>query len=909
MRVCYAALFLLMLCDFGYANNLIYPTDNNRDGNVIISTVGPEFRFGTDANPTLTAYRLDSDAEISLDGFLDEAVWQNAPIATGFTQRFPNNGRPASERTEVRVLYTSTALYVGFMAYDSAPDSIMAPLFRRDGNEPSDWVYVTIDSYNDKRTGFAFAVNPRGVQKDVLYFDDSNEDILWDAIWEAKTQILDNGWSAEIRIPMSQLRFSSSTREQEWGINFQRRISRHGEISFWAPTSQTENRLVSQFGRLQGIYDLAKPRRLEIMPYAAGSLLRSPNPGTGSPYYKRNDFSGRIGGDVSYGITSNMTLTATFNPDFGQVEADPSIINLSANENFFAERRPFFLEGSEIFRFGGTRTFSSFGNPNTFYSRRIGRAPQGRPNLAGVNASFIDQPDQTTIASAIKLSGKTNSGWSIGVLNAYTLEETATYTTPAGVEDSFPVEPVSNYFVSRVKKDFNSGNTIVGGFASAVHRRIDGTYFENFLRSSAYLSGVDFEHSFKNREWVTSGVISYSHINGSENAILLAQRSPVRYYQRVDSKKLSLDADRTSLSGYATELSIQKQGGNDPWLGSITYSEVSPGYETNDLGFQGRADYRAINAGIVFRETESKKVQMYETWLFNGTSWNFDNDLTSLGFGNGAFMRFNNLWTLNYEISYNFKQFSDRLARGGPVVQMPESYRFNFNVNTNQNRMISYHAGTFTRFDAAGNYNYNYWGGVTARPTTWLRISYNLEYLSSKSLSQYIVQLQDASATETFGNRYVFGEIGQKTLINNIRVNWTFTPTMSLQTYVRPFIASGSYSNIKELAKPRTYDFNVYGKDVGSISQNANTYTVDPDGTGSANFSVPNPDFNFRSVQGNAVFRWEYRPGSTLFIVWQQQRDDFAQVGDFELNRDLGELFRAKPTNIFLVKVSYWFGR
>jgi hypothetical protein len=897
-----------MLSNFGYASNTSDSLINVKQSDVIFSSDGSEFRFGTDPEPSLTAVRLASDADISLDGFLDDAAWQNAPIATGFSQRFPHNGRPATERTEVQVLYTSTALYVGFMAYDSAPDSIMAPLFRRDGNEPSDWVYVTIDSYNDKRTGFAFAVNPRGVQKDVLYFDDTNEDILWDAIWEARTQILDNGWSAEIRIPISQLRFSTANRVQEWGINFQRRISRHGEVSFWAPTSQTENRLVSQFGRLQGIRDLTKPRRLELVPYTAGSLNRSPDPGNGSPYYKRNDFSGRIGGDVSYGITSNMTITATFNPDFGQVEADPSIINLSANESFFSERRPFFLEGSEIFRFGETRTFSRYGNPATFYSRRIGRAPQGRPHQAGVSATFLDQPDQTTIASAVKLSGKTNSGWSIGVLNAYTLEESASYQTAGGIEGSFSVEPASNYFVSRVKKDFNDGNTIVGGFSSAVHRSIEGTYFEDFLRSSAYLGGADFEHSFKNREWVTSGVFSYSQINGSESAILLAQRSPARYYQRVDSEKLSLDASRTSLTGYATELSIQKQGGSDPWLGSFTYSEVSPGYEANDIGFQNRAGYRAINGGIVYRATNSKRVQLYETWFFNGSSWNFDNDRTSFGFGHGAFMRFNNQWSLNYELSQNFKEYSDRLTRGGPVVQMPEAYRFNVNVNTNQNRVISYHAGTFTRVDVGGSYNHNYWGGVTARPTTWLRISYNLDYMMSRSMSQYITQVSDASATETYGTRYVFGEIDQRTLSNNIRVNWTFSPTMSLQTYVRPFIASGSYSNIKELAKPRSYDFNVYGEDVGTITKNGNAYEVDPDGTGSSNFSISNPDFNFRSVQGNAVFRWEYRPGSTLFFVWQQQRDDFAQVGDFEFGRDLSELFRAKPTNIFLVKVSYWLG-
>lgn len=903
MKSLLTILTLVLFCGTALAQeSLTQPRDTHSLGKT------GDVRLGTSNNPFMTAVRLTNDASpIVLDGFLDDESWQRAPVATKFTQRFPDNGRPATEITEVKLLYTDEAIYVGFMAYDSAPDSIMAPLFRRDGNQPSDWVYVSFDSYNDSRTAFSFAVNPRGVQKDVLYYDDSKEDILWDAVWEAKTQILENGWSAEIRIPLSQLRFSSANNEQVWGVNFQRRIARNGEVSFWAPTSQNENRLVSRFGRLNGISGLDEPTRLEIMPYAAGNLLQEPDPGNRNPYYNSNHFGGNLGGDIRYGLTSDITLTATINPDFGQVEADPSIINLTANENFFSERRPFFLEGNEIFQFGRTKTFSSYGNPATFYSRRIGRAPQGSPSRAGESAQFTDQPDHTTIATAVKLSGKTESGWSIGAINAVTLQEKARFQTPSGVNENVAVEPVTNYLVTRTKKDFNDGDTYAGGFFSAVNRSINGTYFEDFLRSSAYLGGADFEHNFSDRTWVTSGAISYSVINGSEESINIAQRSPVRYYNRVDSEKLDLDPFKTSLAGYAGELSLQKQGG-DNWLGSITYSEVSPGYEVNDLGFQNRADYRAIEGGIVYRETEPEWLQYYELFLFTSNAWNYDGDHINQGYGSGGNLRFNNQWSTNYNVNYNPGAFSDRLTRGGPVMKNPSRSNFNVNVNSNPNKPVSFNVGTFQSFGEDGGGNHNYWAGIRVNPMPSLQISFSPELILNKNKAQYIRTVEDAGAEFTYGNRYVFSEIDQKTLVGNIRLDWTFSPTMSLQTYARPFVSSGKYSNFKELAAPRTFNFNQYGEDTGSISESDGQYTVDPDGTGSSNFTFGNPDFNFRSIQGNAVFRWEYRPGSTLFLVWQQQRDHVSGTGNFDFGRDMGELFQSKPTNVFLVKASYWFG-
>lgn len=900
MRSITLTLLLVCLCVSAQAQNSF------RENPVGTST--NNLRLGSVDNPVMHAHRITAGSLIGLDGSLNEEIWMTAPVATGFTQRFPDDGTGATEKTEVRLLYTDSEIYVGIIAYDSAPDSIMNSLFRRDGSEASDWVYISFDSYDDKRTAFTFAVNPRGVQKDVLYYDDSNEDLLWDAVWEAKTKMLANGWSAELRIPMSQLRFSSKSDIQNWGVNFQRRLARNGEISFWAPTPQGESGTVSKFGRLEGIRDLKEPRRLEVIPYVSGSLTRVPEAQTTSPYISRNELSGNIGGDVKYGLTSDLTLTATINPDFGQVEADPAVINLTANENFFSEKRPFFLEGNDIFQFGNTKTYSRFGNPLTFYSRRIGRSPQGNPGRAGIEATYAERPDFTTIATAAKVSGKTRSGWSLGLLDAYTLEEHANYTTPTGNEESYRVEPATNYLVGRAKKDFNRGNTYFGGFLSAVHRSIDGTYFEDYLRSSAYLGGLDFEHNFANRNWVASGTVSYSAINGSEEAIRLAQISPVRRYDRVDSDYLSVDASKTTLNGYATELSIQKRGGNDHWLTSLTYSEVSPGYETNDMGFQNRSNYRAVNGGIIYRELNPKWLQFNEHWLFTGQAWNFDGDHINQNYSTGGFLRFRNLWTLNYNANRNAAQYNDRVTRGGPVIERPVDINFNMNVNTNQNKKVSYHFGTYQRTDVSGEFDHFFWAGVTFLPTTFIQVSFSPEFGYQNDTDQYIRVVSDANAGTTYGNRYVFSDIKQRSLQASIRINWTFSPTMSLQTYLRPFIASGDFSNFKELENPRSFDFAVYGKDKGTISEEDGVYEVDPDGSGSSgSFRFGNPDFNFRSVQGNAVFRWEYMPGSTLFLVWQQQRNDFERTGRFNAGRDFESLFNADPTNVFLIKLSYWF--
>lgn len=919
---------LLLLClNFSVQAQQNIPEEGEELRTISLKKDNIDYRFGYAQNPTMEAVRI-SGQNIKLDGILNEAIWSTAPVATGFTQRSPRDGGNPSQKTEARILYTDNEVYVGIMAYDNAPDSVIASLFRRDGNETSDWVYVSLDSYNDKRTAFTFAVNPRGVQKDILYFDDRGEDVLWDAVWEAEAKMVEGGWSVEMRIPMSQLRFSSKDDIKSWGVNFQRRIARHQEFNFWAPTSQSASGSVSLFGRLNGIRDLEEPRRLEITPYVSSVLERAPgNPN--NPYYNENELDANIGGDIKYGVTSDLTLTATLNPDFGQVEADPATINLSQFEQFFSERRPFFLEGNEIFRFGGTKTFNNFGNPNTFYSRRIGRSPQGNLSEANrfsgnslydpsqTNSTFTNTPNQTKILGAAKLSGKTKSGLSVGTLYARTLEERSNYTANLDngntTKGNFIAQPSNNFLVSRLKQDFNSGNTVVGGFFSGMNRDIGGTYFENRLHNSAFISGADFEHGWNDRSWIVSGTASVSSVFGTTDAITRTQNAPQRYYQRIDSEGLSVDTNKTSLSGLASELSLQKASG-EHWTWSVTGSMVTPGYETNDIGFQNRADYRAVSTGIQYQENDPKFLQFINLWSYTTHAWNFDNDLIARGYNAGGYFQFKNLWSFNINGNANFDTISDRVTRGGPTFMMPGSWNFNFNINSNSSKRLSGGIGQFHREDRVGEYDHYFWGYLSYRPTTFIQISVEPEYGYQNDVDQFILRREQADnaldENQTFGNRYIFSDIKQTDFSTSFRLNWTFNTKMSLQTYVRPFIASGKYSKLKEFNNPGGFGFDVYGEDKGSVTQNADgSYNVDPDGAGGEDeFNVRPLDFNVSSLQGNAVFRWEYSPGSTFFLVWQQQRSGFRPNGEFNFGNDFGNLLDPEPTNVFLVKFSYWFG-
>jgi hypothetical protein len=605
-----------------------------------------------------------------------------------------------------------------------------------------------------------------------------------------------------------------------------------------------------------------------------------------------------------------MTLTATINPDFGQVEADPAVINLSANETYYPEQRSFFLEGNDIFDFGNVRAFSRIGNPYVFYSRRIGRRPQGQLSQAGLNPNHVDRPEFTTIASAAKLSGKTKNGLSVGVLNAFTLGETAEYQLDRQQIGNKTIEPPTNYFVSRFKKDFNDGNAMIGAFGSAVNRVMSTNYLEDGLHKSAYTAGMDFEQSWKDREWILSGTFSASSVNGSAQSLQLTQQSSLRYYDRPDADYLSVDPNKTNLQGYAGGLAFGKFSG-EHWLASVSYSVVSPGYEVNDIGYGNRTDYQGAAYFLRYHENNPKGIfRSYNVAAVKYHLWNFGGTQIENGYNLLGYAEFANQWSINLNSGLDLESYDDRLLRGGPLALSPTSYFGSAVLSTNDANKLSFDLGHLRGGDNEDGFQRDLFVNMIYRPASYIQVELKPNYNIQKNTTQYVDAISDPMAVTTYGKRYIFADLDQTTFSTSLRLDWTFSPNMSLQTYIRPYITSGEYQNYKEFQTPRTLDFSVYGKEEGSISAVENGYRIDPDGSGgAAPFTIGEQNFNFRSVQTNAVFRWEYMPGSTLYVVWQQDRSAFGSAGDFRFRREFDELFRAKPTNVFMIKLSYWFNK
>ena len=859
-----------------------------------------------------------TDAAIRLDGRFDEAAWATAQVATDFVQRGPDVGQPSTERTEVRVLYDDGAVYVAARMFDSQPERMQAPLARRDqGVQNSEWFNVVFDSYHDRRSGFRFGVNPAGLRRDVYHFDDDAEDASWDAVWEVATATDSLGWTAEYRIPLSQLRFTppADGGEQTWGVQFFRYVSRRDEWSHWAPWLPTYAGVVSRFGELRGLRGLGAPRRLELMPYSSARLDRQPDR-PGDPFYSANEAAASVGVDVKMGVTSGLTLTGTVNPDFGQVEVDPAVVNLSAFETFFPERRPFFVEGGDVFRFGRQQVFNGYGNPEFFYTRRIGRAPQRRV-FAGGEAAFVDEPERSTILAAAKVTGRLPGGWTVGVMDAVTQREQARFVDPDGARHETPVEPMTNYFTGRVRRDLNGGATVVGGMLTGVHRALGDDELRPLLRGDAYLGGVDFEHSWARRLWTVSGYYAASRVSGSAGAIARTQASSARYYQRPDAGHLSFDPERESLSGSAAALAVQRSGS---WDMSVQLRQVTPGFEMNDLGFAPRSDLRSVATFLGRRVNRPGPVfRQFSQAVFTTHAWNLGGDNVYADAGLGLWGMFHNLWNGGLNLSVSHAAKDDRLTWGGPLAASPASYGVSGNINSDPRRRLTFGANAYTGGDAGGGWSRDAGVYVGFRPRPSLQVSVNPSVNVLRDPDQFLFSQADPSARATYGSRYVFGRLHQTTFSVTTRVDWTFTPALSLQLFAQPFVAAGDYRDFREFTTPGRSEYAVYGKDRGTVCEVGGRYLIHPTqaapcpasaqaGEAEGMLSLDNPDFNIRSLRGNAVLRWEYRPGSALFLVWQQERSGFETLGDFRAGRDVGRLFREPARNVFLVKATYWIG-
>ena len=819
----------------------------------------------------IEAVAVPVSGAIVLDARFNEEAWQKAPILEEFVQREPAEGQPPSQRTQARIAYDDTSIYIAVHAFDTDPDRVVGILTRRDQRSPSDWVRIVIDSYFDKRSAYEFGVNPVGVKTDRYYFNDGQSDDSWDAVWDVKVERDETGWRAEFKIPFSQLRFNDLDGGPV-GFAVIREVGRLAETVSWPLLSRNANGFVSQFGEMSGLRTAGKPKKLELLPYTVGDLRTSPDE-PGNPLSNPADPGAAMGLDMKYAVTSGLTLTATANPDFGQVEADPAVVNLDAFETFFPERRPFFVEGSGTFRFNMD---CNDGNcTGLFYSRRIGREPQGSAETA--DTEYSKQPDVTTIIGAGKLTGRAG-GFSLGALSAITAREDAEIASEGSVEyREQTVEPMTAYTVLRARREFANQSSL-GFMATGTNRQIDAD--TNFLSDNAYAGGVDYDWRLSPM-YSISGYAAGSHIVGSTEAITRLQENSVHAYQRPDADYVELDPSATTLSGHAGSVSFNKISGEYMRFSSNA-GYKSPGFDSNDLGFMRRADERTISNWLHFRDfTPGKYVRSRNINFNQWAGWNFGGDRLYSG-GN---INSHWTWTNYYQVGGGFNvegaPLRDRVTRGGPAVLGNPGISLWYYANTDNRKALSFYFNGDYYGDKYDSVRHGFGPGFNWRATSSMTLNMNLRYSINNDDSQWVENVTDDNGA----TRYVFGRIQQKTMSFTTRFNYTMTPTLSLQVYAEPFVSAGEYTNYKELVDGRADNY--FDRYRGYA------YTG-------------NADFNIRSFRTTNVLRWEYLPGSTLFVVWQQSRSGDESYGDFNFGRDFSNVFTTPSHNTFLVKLTYW---
>ncbi len=856
------------------------------------------------AVPTHPAVRVTrAEHPIEIDGVLDEPVWAQAEPVTHFLQRDPDQGEPARQKTEAFLLYDDDAIYVGARLFDTAPDSIVARLARRDNDSRSDRFAVGFDPFHDKRTGYYFGINAAGTLYDGTYRNDSWDDDSWDGVWEGRVHRDANGWQVEMRIPFSQLRFRN-VEPMVWGFNLLREVPRLQEEDYLVYPPRDDGRYVSLWPELVGLQGLRPSRNIEVVPYTTAKaeyLQRRP----GDPFNDGSRYTPNMGADIRTNLGSNLTLNATINPDFGQVEVDPAVVNLSDSETFFNEKRPFFVENSSVFGCGnnGANDYWGFNwqDPLFFYTRRIGRPPQG----SLPDHEHADVPVGTKILGAAKITGQPAPGWNFGTVHALTAREQADFEQ-AGARDRAVVEPSAYYGVVRGMREFKEQRKGLGLMTLTTARKFDDDRLRPELNSGSLVTALDgWVFLDSSKTWVVSGWAAATHVRGSRERMTRLQRSSAHYFQRPDAGGLGVDSAATSLTGHGVRLWLNKQRGAS--FANFAAGYMAPGFDVNDLGYFGFDNYINVHGGAGYNW--SKPTKHFRNKMLMGalaSSWDFEG-LRNYGiaFGQGR-AEFTNRFSLETNAYYNPRSMSGRRTRGGPRMRSLANVGGSFYLDTDGSRKRFYYIQLNGDVDEGESWNWSISPGFTWKPVTSASVSIEPSLERSHTDAFWVRSVDDPTATATYGARYVFADLDQNTLSAGVRFNVAFTPNVSLQFFGQPLVASGRYDRFKELAYPGTRDFNVYGEN-GSTWY-ADTSWADPDGPGPApGFRLRDPDFTIRSLRGNAVARWEYRPGSTIYFVWTQERSGSEPSGEFKVNRSLTDLVHEKPNNIFLVKIAHHF--
>lgn len=851
--------------------------------------------------------QFSGGASIELDGIPYEALWDKVEWGGDFVQYKPSEGMAPSQQTRFKILYDEKYLLIAYRCFDTAPDSIVERMSRRD-EFPGDWVEINIDSYHDLRSAFSFTLSVSGVKGDEFISSNGNNwDTNWNPIWYAKTHIDTLGWTAEVKIPFSQLRYGNQA-EPVWGFQVQRLIFRKAERSYWQYIPQNAGGWVSEFGELLGLRNLTTRKQVELAPYLVAQTERFEKE-EGNPFAdgSRNNINGGLDGKLA--VTSDLILDFTINPDFGQVEADPGAVRLDGYEVFFEERRPFFIESRNLFdyRLTGSEAGGDYDADLLFYSRRIGGAPHGGVQLQ--DGEYVDQPQKTSILGAAKFSGKTKNGWSIGLLESVTQRESATIDRH-GERRKEIVEPLTNYTVGRLLKDFDGGNTIIGGIFTAVNREND----LDLLHRNAYSAGIDFQHFWKNRWWYVKASALFSRVEGSPETILATQTGFVHLFQRENARHLSIDSTRTALSGNGGTFKIGKIGGTPDKKGGVLKFESgitwrSPELELNDVGFLLSAD--EINHFTWAGYQIQKPFSIFRTWRINynhWARWDFGGQFLYSAFNTNTHAWFKNNWNVGMGLTWNPNEISNNALRGGSSLRKPPGMGSFVYIQTDARKKVSFsvNANYAEGFGNTVQYE-DYSLGIDVQLLDALKFSLFPGYSRSwRRQDQFVTQVDYGTQRRT-----IVSEVDQRSLSLTARINYNLTPNLTVQYYAQPFIFRALYNNYGYVTNPLGHDydgrFHRYGAQ--EIQEMPGGFAVDEDRNGTTDYFLETPDFNFVQFRSNLVARWEYVPGSELYLVWSQGNTPNANSDlDTPLPRSLFDnVFHTRPQNIFLVKFTYRF--
>ncbi len=837
-----------------------------------------------------------------IDGRLDEDFWtKNGEWSERFVQVLPEERKVNPYTTYMKVLYDDKYIYVGVICKDIKPNKINRFIGDRDDNTLGDLISVAFDPYHDYRAAPEFNLNVGGSKTDLIVTDKLSVNKSWNAVWEGKTHVnlKDSCWTAELRIPFSQLRYNQHSNDSIWGLHIRRIIRHIGQVQNWSMIPIKNNGHVFSFGEMHGMKDLPKPKGIEFLPYVMGKYQREPKI-EGSPYQKGNDWSGNVGLDAKFAL-SDFTLDLTVNPDFGQVELDPSVMNLTAYETFYDEKRPFFLEGKHILDF-------TDGDDMMFYTRRIGAMPSFTPADIDNETSFAQTKRNIPIIGALKLTGTNRKGVTIGVLQSLTARSSAKVTRD-GMEDKVIVEPLTNYTLGRVQKNWK-GNTLLGAMITSVNRSLEEPYLEQLMIKNAFTAGIDFTHYFKNRLYYIDMKGMFSSLNGDEEAIARVQMNPVHYYQRTSATDyLGVDYEKRSLTGTGGYVKVGRKG-NSKWTFAETFSWRSPGFDLNDIGYLKQADYLSNETSVEYKQTEIWKIFRTNILTFSQENkWDYGGNALNNSIGVKWRMMFLNRYELTLNENFGWNWMDTRQLRGGPDIRYDPYFYTDISFNTNKSERVSFSMNYTGDHNTDGKNKLNTFSpALNFRLGNHVHLSGQYNFSWNKDNLQYVTTINhyEPHMSVYTPATYLMGYLEQKTYGITMRLQVNVTPDISLQFYGSPFTSIGKYTDFKKAAdtKSHTYNHRFETYNPNQISLANGIYSVQ---TENESFQFSDPNFSFNEFRSNLVARWEYLPGSTLYFVWEHRMSDRKNEYISGFGNNLDRMFGLPTTNTFMIKLNYWF--